>query len=59
MGVALNVEEDQLKVTIPGVCVAFHLVRRRFSGEREETEKTLYVLLSFNVVSLPDKVKEV
>ena len=47
-GVALNVEEGQLKLKIPGVCDARRLVQRRPSGEGGETVKTLSILLRFD-----------
>lgn len=40
-GIALSVEEDQLKWKIPGVCDDRHLVRSRPGGERNETEDTV------------------
>lgn len=48
---------DQLRGKIPGVCDAPHLMRCRQGGESGETEVSLSVLLSFEVESLPDKVK--
>ena len=55
-GVAVNVKVDQLKEKIPGVCDAHRLVRRRQGGVSGETEELLFVLLSFDVESLPNKV---
>ena len=47
MRVTLGVEEDQLKLKIPYVCDARHLMRYRSSGEHVEVEKTVSVMLSF------------
>ena len=56
-GVAVDINVDQLGAKIPGVCDAHPLMRRRQGGESGETEDSLSVLLSFEVESLPDKVK--
>ena len=48
-GVAVNVKVDQLKGKIPGVCDARGLVRHRQGGMSGETEKSLSVLLRFDV----------
>jgi hypothetical protein len=55
--VAVNIKVDQLRGKIPSVCDARHLMRRRQGGKSGETEESLSVLLSFEVESLPDKVK--
>ena len=55
-GVEVNVKADQLKGKIPGVCDARRLVLLRQGGVSGETEESLSVLLTFDVVSLPDKV---
>ena len=56
-GVALSVEENQLKLKLPGVCDFRRLVRSRSVGERGEMEKTLSVLLSFDVFSRQGQVR--
>ena len=45
---------DQLKLKIPGICDAHHLVRCRSSGERD-TEETLSEE-TLDIECLPDKV---
>jgi hypothetical protein len=52
-GVAVDIDYDQLKAKIPGVCDARRLMRRRPGGGTESVS----VLLSFEAESLPDKVK--
>ena len=51
-GVAVNVEVDQLKGKIPCVCFARCLVWSRQDGVSGETEESLSVLLSFDVLRI-------
>ena len=55
-GVAVNVKVDQLEGKIPSVCDARRVVHRRQRGVSGETEESLFVLLSFDVESFPNKV---